>query len=445
MTFIADLHIHSKYAYATSKDLSLEKLAYWAKLKGIDLLACGDFTHPAWFAELADKLEDGEDGLYRFQGTNFVLGTEVSCVYRQEEHQRRVHVLLFLPDLASVARLSSELARFGKLESDGRPTLKLSVRDLAELALGVNPQCLVIPAHVWTPWYGLYGSKSGFDRLDDAFLDMAKHIHAVETGLSSDPAMNWMVPQLRDKTIVSFSDAHSLPKLGREVTVFEAPLSYSGLSQALAENLVAYTAEFHPQEGKYHFDGHRKCGVSQHPSETSRLGVACPVCDKPLTLGVLHRVRYLTQQKEGPCAPTQLGRAQPGAEGEAVPDSGGFVRSPAPEREAVPDPGGFVRSLDGRPPFIRLLPLQEIIAALWGRGVATKAVQKEYMSLVAELGSELELLIWAGERDLVSVAGEELARAILQARHGHVRVEPGYDGVYGRVSLAPGVSSPGCL
>lgn len=413
MTFIADLHVHSKYAYATSKHLSLENLAHWAKLKGIDLLACGDFTHPAWLAEIAEKLEDGENGLYRFQGTNFVLGTEVSCVYRQEERQRRVHILLFLPDMPSAARLISELARFGKLEGDGRPTLKLSARDLSELALGINSQCLVIPAHVWTPWYGLYGSKSGFDRLEDAFLDMAKHIHAVETGLSSDPAMNWMVPQLSNKTIVSFSDAHSLPKLGREVTVFDAPLSYSGLSQALAENLVAYTAEFYPQEGKYHYDGHRKCSVSQHPSKTDRRGVACPVCDRPLTLGVLNRVGYVAQQAEDPSVPAQLPKKWGG-----VPDSEGFVRSP-----------------EGRSPFIRLLPLQEIIAVLWRRGPATKAVQKEYMRLVAQLGNELELLVWAKERDLASVAGEELARAIFKARLGHIRVDPGYDGVYGRVSL----------
>ena len=419
MTFVADLHIHSRYAYATSKNLSLENLTYWAKLKGIDLLACGDFTHPAWFAELAQKLECGDDGIYSFQGTNFVLGTEVSCVYRQEERQRRVHVLLFLPDMPSVARLITELARFGKLESDGRPTLKLSARDLTELALGVNPRCLVIPAHVWTPWYGMFGSKSGFDRLENALLDMAKHIHAVETGLSSDPAMNWMVPQLSDKTIVSFSDAHSLPKLGREVTVFDAPLSYSGLSQALAENLVAYTAEFYPQEGKYHYDGHRKCGVSQHPSETDRRGIACPVCDRPLTLGVLHRVRYISQQEEDPSAPAQF----------------------EPEWQGVPDSEEFVRSPEGRPPFVRLVPLQEIIAALWDRGPATKAVQMEYMRLVAELGSELELLARAEERDLAAVAGEELAMAILQVRRGHIRVEPGYDGVYGRVSLAAPSSS----
>ncbi len=254
---------------------------------------------------------------------------------------------------------------------------------------------------------------------DQVNLDMAKYIHAVETGLSSDPAMNWIVPQLSDKTIVSFSDAHSLPKLGREVTVFDAPLSYSGLSQALAENLVAYTAEFYPQEGKYHYDGHRKCGVSQHPSETGRRSVACPVCSRPLTLGVLHRVRYVAQQDEDSGGPAQLAPAQFPIKWEGIPDSEGFVRSPG-----------------GRPPFVRLLPLQEIIAALWGRGPATKTVQMEYMKLVAKLGSELELLVWAKERDLASVAGEELARVILQARRGHIRVEPGYDGVYGRVSLA---------
>ena len=431
MTFVADLHIHSRYAYATSKNLSLETLAYWAKLKGIDLLACGDFTHPAWFAELAQKLEGGDEGIYSFQGANFVLGTEVSCVYRQQERPRRIHVLLFLPDLPSVARLTSELARLGKLENDGRPTLNLSVLDLTELALGVNPKCLVIPAHVWTPWYGLYGSKSGFDRLEDAFLDMAKYIHAVETGLSSDPAMNWIVPQLSDKTIVSFSDAHSLPKLGREVTVFDAPLSYSGLYRALDDNLVAYTAEFYPQEGKYHFDGHRKCGVSQHPSETGRRGIACPICNRPLTLGVLHRVGYVTEQEEGPSGPAQLAPTQ-------VTPTQVAPTQVALEGEDVPDSEGFVRSPEGRPPFIRLLPLQEIMAALWGRGPATQTVQKEYMRLVAELGSELELLVWADEKDLASVAGEELARAILQVRRGHIKVEPGYDGVYGRVSLASG-------
>ena len=210
---------------------------------------------------------------------------------------------------------------------------------------------------------------------DQVNLDMAKYIHAVETGLSSDPAMNWIVPQLSDKTIVSFSDAHSLPKLGREVTVFDAPLSYSGLSQALAENLVAYTAEFYPQEGKYHYDGHRKCGVSQHPSETGRRSVACPVCSRPLALGVLHRVRYVAQQDEDSGGPAQLAPAQFPIKWEGIPDSEGFVRSPG-----------------GRPPFVRLLPLQEIIAALWGRGPATKTVQMEYMKLVAKLGSELELL-----------------------------------------------------
>ena len=418
MPFIADLHTHSRYAYATSKNLTLESLAYWAKLKGIDLLSSGDFTHPAWFDELQQRLGGGEEGIYRFQGVSFVLGTEVSCVYRQAGHQRRIHVLLFLPNMSSAARLDSQLAKFGKMEGDGRPTLRLSARDLTELALNVNPECLVIPAHVWTPWYGLYGSKSGFDSLDDAFGDMSGHIHAVETGLSSDPAMNWLVPQLAEKTIVSFSDAHSPPKLGREVTVFDVPLSYAGLAHALAENQVAYTVEFYPEEGKYHYDGHRKCGVHQHPGETNLRGVVCPVCNKPLTLGVLNRIGRVSQQERDSDGPGPIAPVQVANEGLLHPDLDGFVRSP-----------------EGRPPFIRLLPLQEIIAGLWERGTATKAVQSEYLRLIAALGSELDVLTRTEERDLASVAGEELGQPILRARRGQIRVEPGYDGVYGQVSL----------
>ena len=245
MSFVADLHLHSRYAYACSKNLSLENLASWAKLKGIDLLATGDFTHPLWRQELRQKLELASGGLFVFQGVRFVLGTEVSCVYSQGGRSRRVHVLLLAPDFATVDRLCLALGEEGsKLEGDGRPTLRLSARDFTDMALEINPECIVIPAHVWTPWYGMFGSKSGFDSLEECFLDMAPWIHAVETGLSSDPAMNWGVPGLEDRAIVSFSDAHSLPKMGREATVFEGELSYAGLTQALATNGVAYTG--HP-------------------------------------------------------------------------------------------------------------------------------------------------------------------------------------------------------
>jgi uncharacterized protein (TIGR00375 family) len=403
MAYVADLHLHSPYAYATSNALTLENLAEWAKLKGIDLLACGDFTHPIWFEELRQKLEPDASGLYQFNGVRFVLGTEVSCVYNQGGRQRRVHILLFAPHFDGIAQLNHALALYGDLASDGRPTLELSVRDLTALALELDPECIVIPAHVWTPWYGVFGSKSGFDQLEECFQDMVPMIHAVETGLSSDPAMNWGMPELADKTIVSFSDAHSLPKLAREVTVFEGTLSYQGLAESLAQNQVAYTVEFYPEEGKYHYDGHRKCGISQAPEETLRQGTRCPVCGRPLTLGVLHRTKALSETDVA------------------------FERGP----------DGFVRSLQGRPPYIRLVPLQEVIAAVLGQSPNTKRVQGEYRRITDELGSELQVLINTQPADLERVAGEGLARAILRVRTEDIHVEPGYDGVFGKISLSP--------
>ena len=290
MPYVADLHLHSSFAYATSKHITLESLAGWAKVKGIDLLASADFTHPVWLRELRAKLAEDVPGLYRFGEVHFVLGTEVSCVFQQNGRSRRVHLLLLAPDFDTVDRINGALANHGNLQSDGRPTLRLSARDLTELALEINPNCMVIPAHVWTPWYGLLGSKSGFDALEECFLDLAPHIHTVETGLSSDPAMNWAIPGLEGKTIVSFSDAHSAPKLGRELTAFEGDLSYPGLTGALANQGVAYSVEFYPEEGKYHWSGHRKCAVRQSPQETADRGTRCPECHRPLTLGVLHRV-----------------------------------------------------------------------------------------------------------------------------------------------------------
>ena len=404
MTYAADLHLHSRFAYATSKNLTLEALACWAKLKGVDLLAAADFTHPVWRKELEEKLEPEPTGLYSFGGRSFVLGTEVSCVYRQGGRGRRVHVLLFAPDFTVVDKLCRALAIGGSnLESDGRPTLGLSARDLTDLAMDIDPRCLVIPAHVWTPWFGLYGSKSGFDSLEECFLDMTPYIHAVETGLSSDPAMNWNMAELSGKSIVSFSDAHSPAKIGRELTVFEGDLSYSGLAEALKQQKVAYSVEFYPEEGKYHYSGHRKCGVSMSPEETARNGDRCPVCHRPLTLGVLHRVEKLSQ-------------------GEGA------------ERRG---PDGFIHGQQCRPQFIRLVPLVDIIAETMGRGPSAKSVQREYFRIIKELGSELQVLVWAGEADLEKVAGERLADGILKARTGGAVIEPGYDGLYGKVRIWP--------
>lgn len=412
MSYVADLHLHSPYAYATSSALTLKNLAHWARFKGVDLLATADFTHPAWLRELEENLVEESPGLYGYGGVRFIVGTEVSCVFQQGGRGRRVHLLVFAPGLATAARLNRALAPHGNLESDGRPTLTLSARDLTALVLETSPDCIVMPAHIWTPWYGVYGSKSGFDRLSEAFGDMAPQIYAVETGLSSDPEMNWAVPELAGKAIVSFSDAHSLPKLAREATVFDGELSYSGLADSLRFNRVPYSVEFHPEEGKYHFDGHRKCGVSQHPEVTQRQGSRCPVCRRPLTLGVLNRTRQLAQGEP----PKALAAAKAGG---------------------PPLPDGLIPAREGRPPFIRLIPLQEIVAGVLRQGPNTKRVQAVSQLIVAELGSELVALLWACAADLEKAAGPELAQAILQARRGDIYVDPGYDGVYGKIALLP--------
>ncbi len=406
--FVADLHIHSRYAYACSRNLTLPNLAAAAKTKGIGLLATGDFTHPAWLAELESNLTPIGDGTFEYGGVNFVLGTEVSCVYRQGGKARRLHLLLFMPSLEGVKRFNAELSRRGvKLEGDGRPSVGLSAAELAFLALDVDPGAMVIPAHLWTPWYGLLGSVSGFDSLEECFGESTPQIRAVETGLSSDPAMNWEIPGLEDRAILSFSDAHSLPNLGREVTVFRGEPTYGCLKEAVERNAVAYTVEFYPEEGKYHFNGHRNCGLRQSPLETAAQGNGrCPVCERPLTLGVLHRVRSLSS---GSC------------EGESY--------------AVGPGADGFIRPLNERPPFLRLVPLEELLAETLGVGRRSKAVAKVYQRLCAELGNELAALAWADAADLRQVAGDKVAEAILRARTGKVVAEPGFDGQYGAVRV----------
>ena len=400
---VADLHLHSRYAYACSKNLSLSNIASAAKTKGIGLLSTADFTHPAWLAELEADLVPIDDGTFEFEGVRFLLGTEVSCVYRQGGQGRRVHLLLFLSSLEAVGRFNAALSAGGsKLEGDGRPSVRLPAPDLASLALDIDPKAIVIPAHIWTPWYGMLGSKSGFDSLEECFGAMAPFVHAVETGLSSDPAMNWTVPEIASRTIVSFSDAHSLPNLGREVTVFQGAPTYRGLQEALEHNNIAYTIEFYPEEGKYHYDGHRNCGVSQSPRETLEMGDRCPVCGRLMTLGVLHRVQ-------------SLGGPAPGD---------------------LPDPGGMVRGQDGRPPFLRLVPLLELLSMTLGVGRTSKTVRKAYQELCNKLGDEITVLAKADFSELAIVAGERVAAAVTNARIGRVSIEPGFDGQYGKVSVS---------
>ena len=413
VSFAADLHLHSPYARGTSPALSLQTLAAWADVKGVDVLACGDFTHPAWLAELKSSLRPVGDGLFelieqperyavkgRERLARFVLGTEVSCVYTQDGRSHRLHLLVLAPDLDAVDGICRAFAPHGALASDGRPMLRLSGRDVVDAVLSVDPRCEVVPAHAWTPWYALYGSKSGFDLLTDCFDDMAEHVHAIETGLSSDPAMNWRVPELDGRTLVSFSDAHSVQRLGRELTVFAGEPGYGTLMEGLRTGRVEWTAEFYPEEGKYHHDGHRKCGVSLPPGAH---GGRCPVCGRKLTLGVLHRVESLSQRPPDPL---------------------------------TTDPDGTLRGTETeRPPFRRLVPLAEVVAEAVGRGVASKGVQRVCLDLIARVGSELHILTAAGESEIREVAGERVAEGVMRARLGQVCVRPGFDGEYGTVQI----------
>lgn len=404
MTYAADLHLHSSYAIGTSPSLDLPEMMRWAGIKGIDLIAAADFTHPRWLDRLERLLVPAGGDLHQLEsgGAKVVLGTEISCVYSQDGRGRRVHLLLFAPSFETVHRLCDALSPFGALASDGRPLLKLSSRDALAIALDVDDRCEIVPAHAWTPWFSVYGSKGGFDSLEECFGDLAGHVHAVETGLSSDPSMNWRIAELDGRSLVSFSDAHSAPRMGRELTVFDGELSYDGFREALRTGAIDHTIEFYPEEGKYHYDGHRKCGVCQHPAVTLERGERCARCGRKLTLGVLHRMEELS---------SRVGSAK--------------------QR----DDGMYVDPLGKRPPFRRLVPLDEVIGAALGRGAATKGVRAVYDTLVANVGSELRVLESAGYDAIAAAAGEPIAKAVLDARLGNVTVSPGYDGVYGTVTL----------
>lgn len=403
MTYVADLHLHSAYAMATSKELNFENMAKWAKIKGIDLLASADFTHPVWFEESRKKLKEVGNGLYEFDGVQFILGTEVNCNGYQDGRNRRIHVLIFAPSLDTVERINKALASKGILHQDGRPTLHMTPRVLLTILLEIDENIILIPAHAWTPWFGIFGSKSGFDSLHQAFGDMANHIYAIETGLSSDPAMNWGVPELDNISIVSFSDAHSLPKMARELTVMNGDLSYSGLVESLKTQNIAYTIEFFPEEGKYHYSGHRKCSTSLSPQEIAGNGPLCPVCGRKMTLGVMQRADELSTR--------------------AV--------------KTWTDADGFTRADNNRPPYKSMVSLQEIIAESLGRGVNTKGVQATYFNLTSHFGNELAVLMDAPTADIANASSERIAEGIARVRKGNIFIEPGYDGLFGKVSVWP--------
>ena len=404
MSYSADLHLHSSFARGTSKELRFETMARWAKIKGIDLLASADFTHPVWFQKTKQTLRETGDGLYEYEGVKFILGTEVSCASGDVGSKRRVHLLIFAPSIETVERVNSALSPRGKLGSDGRPSLHLSPRDLTLALIEIDPRCFVIPAHAWTPWFGVFGSKSGFDSLEECFGDTADYVYAIETGLSSEPAMNGRVPELDNRSIVSFSDAHSLPKMGRELTVFAGDPSYDGLVEALREQRVDYTVEFFPEEGKYHYSGHRKCGVSFAPRDRDEIDVRCPECGRLLTLGVMQRVEELAKR---------------------------------PPAVTSTDSTGLTSNGNGRPPFRMLVSLQQIVSESLSVGPNTKTVLRQYSKLCEELGSELAVLTEAPVADIARVSGERVAEGVGRVRSGDISIEPGYDGQYGKVKVWP--------
>jgi uncharacterized protein (TIGR00375 family) len=392
---VSDLHLHSAYARATSKDLNFDSLTQWAKIKGIDLLSSADFTHPLWFSETKKKLKEDGSGLLSYNGFKFILGAEVSCIFSQGGKLRRVHLLLYVPNLKAAEKVNQELGKRGKLASDGRPILGLPAKTVLEILLEADPNSIMIPAHVWTPWFGVLGQNGGFNSLEDCFGDLTKYIYAIETGLSSDPEMNWRIKELDNRSIVSFSDAHSAPKMGRELTIFNSDYTYEGILDSLKNQKIAETIEFFPEEGKYHVNGHRNCNFSETPEETLKRDLLCPVCKKPLTIGVMHRVATLAEKDR---------------------------------------PEGFQNK--SRPPFQKLVPLQEIIAETIDSPVASKKVKEAYFRLTSSLGSEVDILTKLTPVEVGKEFGNsKLAEALEKIRKGDIFIDPGYDGIYGEVHI----------
>lgn len=400
MRIITDPHIHSHYSRACSKNLTPERLAQWGKRKGIHLIATGDFTHPGWRSELKEQLQEDSAGLFfhpEHPEIKFFLSVELSVIYSEGGATRRLHIIIALPSMRDAETFSEKLIVRGcNITSDGRPILGLTSHDLAALALETSDKAMIIPAHIWTPWFSLYGSKSGYNSVKECFRDLTEHITAVETGLSSDPAMNWRISELDPFAIVSSSDAHSPENLGREATVLEIEeCSYDHLRRALQapdeKNRIIETIEFYPEEGKYHYDGHRECEVQLKPAETKKHKGICPSCGKPLTVGVLARVEELADRPE--------------------------------EYKA-----------QSRPGFRTLIPLQEIIAESIGVGKQSKKVQAAYRALTDQR-NEFDLLLYAREDEVKRIADPLVAEGIRKMRAGEVHINPGYDGVFGVISL----------
>jgi len=397
MRIIADLHLHSRYSRATSGEMNIPTMARWAMRKGINLLGTGDFTHPIYLEEIRSTLSEAGNGLYKIHPASpvfFMLTTEVSSIYPYNGKTRRIHNIVIAPSIVIVEKINNLLKRYGNLSADGRPILNTPAKNLIEMILNISPDCLFVPAHAWTPWFSIFGSNSGFDSIEECFGEYSRYIYAIETGLSSDPKMNWRLSALDRITLISNSDAHSPNKLGREANVFDCRMDYHEIIDVIKKKdrkRFLYTIEFFPEEGKYHYDGHRLCNISSSPSETKAYNGICPVCNKPLTIGVMNRVEELADRGYGFIPPQAI-------------------------------------------PSRYLVPLDEIIAAALGTGANTMKVRKEYENLLSSY-TEFEILLDLADDELYRITDEKIAEGILRVRNGKIKVTPGYDGVYGKVSI----------
>ena len=395
MSFIADFHIHSKYSRATSKDMDIENISKWARLKGINLVGTGDFTHPAWLRELKEKLKETEYGIYTYNNIYFMLTAEVNNIYFKAGKTRKVHNIIFAPSFKIAEEINKALGQYGSLFSDGRPILSLPCDEMLRRFNSISRDIFVVPAHIWTPHFSVFGSNSGFDAIEDCFEEQTERVYALETGLSSDPAMNWRWSKLDRFSLVSNSDAHSPAKLGREANIFKEKFGYQELINILRtkdRTRFLFTVEFFPEEGKYHWDGHRKCDIRLSPQESRNARYRCPKCGAKVTVGVMNRVEKLADREKG------------------------FVLGSAPS-------------------FRKLVPLAEIVASAMDKGVGTLSVQKEYNTLLHNFGSEFNILLDVPEERIQKECPEKIARGILNVRRGNVEIAPGYDGEYGTVNV----------
>ena len=395
MKFIADFHIHSKYSRATSGQTDLENISKWAEIKGVKVIATGDFTHPQWIKNIKEELKPAEPGLFQYKNseTRFLLTTEISCIYSKKGKTRKIHIIVLSPSIEICEKINEELSKIGNLKSDGRPILGLDAKELAKIVLNISSDCMVIPAHCMTPWFGLFGSKSGFDSMEECFEELSSSIYAVETGLSADPSMLWRIPDLRNITLLSNSDAHSPEKIGREANIFDTDLDYYSIINAI-KNKKGFlgTIEFYPQEGKYYGDGHRACNIYMDSKDSLRYNETCPVCGKPLTVGVMNRIEKLADKSEG-----------------FIPDN------------AIP--------------FRSIVPLKEIIGEALGIGPGTKGVDSEYQKLISSFKSEFNILLEVSFEEIKEVVSSNITEGIKRAREGKVNIQPGFDGEYGKVKI----------